>query len=155
MAHADYPLVFIPHPPVKLIGFDPRVGTVDMFRVPLEGSGVRFYIRAQDDGYATDEYFYWYDEDGGTGTAPPPAGSYYNVTILGQAQYTGGLVIMKFTDAQDPLTESLYRLRAKDSGLSSPGYVYWADNEVSYTGAPAAVGTLSDLTVMSEIEVRA
>lgn len=155
MAHTDYALVFIPHPPVKLIGFDPRLGSVDMFKIPLEGTGVRYFMRAQDDGYAADEYFYWYDQDGGTGDAPVPVGLYYNLTILGLAQYTDGVVIVQFTDAQEKLTESLYRLRAKDSGLSSPGYVYWADNEVSYTGAPAAVGTLSDLTVLSEIEVRA
>jgi hypothetical protein len=151
----DFNLKIIPHPPIVLIPFCPELGTVDLFRVPLEGSGVRFFMRAQDDGYAPTDFFYWYDEDGGIADAPPPFGDYYNVTILGTAQYTDGVVIVQFTDAQEQLTESLYRLRAKDSGLSSPGFVYWADNEVSYVGAPVAVGTLSDLTVMSEIEVRA
>jgi hypothetical protein len=151
----DYTLVKTTHPPAILIPFDPRVGPIDLFRVPLEGSGVRFFVRAQDDGYAASEYFYWYDQDGGTGDAPPPAGSYYNVTILGQAQYTGGIVIIQFDNATEQLTEPLYRLRARDSGLPDPGIVYWADNEISYNGAPTPVGTLSDLMVLSKIEVRA
>lgn len=151
----DHNSVDIDLPPIEVLTYNPVVGWVDIYRDAIDGSATKYYVRAQDDGYSENEYFYWFDTDGLDTEAPPPVGEYYNLTIVGSAEFTDGVVIVQFIDNRDPLTEPLYRLRAIDSGLSAPGYRYWADSDVTLDNAPTPTGSYSDLTVISIIEVRA
>lgn len=140
---------------VEFLDFNQRIGYIDGFREFISGTGTTYYVVAQDDGYAANQYFYWFDFDAGTGSAPPPLGNYYNLAVLGTAPYSDGFVIIQFTDTREPLYETLYRLRAEDSGKIAPGFTYWADNEVNLDNAPTPIGTYSNLTVLSAIQVRA
>lgn len=48
-------------------------------------------------------------------------------------------------------SNNLYYLRASDSGISSPGHVFWKSNFLNYTNAPIPTGTYSNLTIIEVI----
>lgn len=41
-----------------------------------------------------------------------------------------------------------YNMRAQDSGLTSPGFVYWSNYTADYLNSPTPVGTLSNLCIL-------
>jgi hypothetical protein len=46
-----------------------------------------------------------------------------------------------------------YYLRAQDSGLAFPGYVYWYSYNLDYFNAPTPSGVYSDLIIINKIRI--